>query len=100
MTSAAAMEGTVYLWAVREGLDQGRSSSWHHPPTSRDSLRRRGTDSSALSHADERHQIRRLHPEGASEAQRSARLETIESLARALRVQPAELMPPIRVRRR
>lgn len=33
-------------------------------------------------------------------AQRSATLETIEKLARALKVQPADLMPPLRPRRR
>jgi len=32
-------------------------------------------------------------------AERSATLETIEKLARALNVQPAELMPPLRKRR-
>lgn len=32
------------------------------------------------------------------QASRSAKLETIEKLARALRVQPADLMPPLRKR--
>ncbi|MEM7210314.1 MAG: helix-turn-helix transcriptional regulator [Pseudomonadota bacterium] len=48
----------------------------------------------------ERAGLHRTHVSLLERAQRSARLETIEQLARALGVQPAELMPRIRLRRR
>lgn len=44
--------------------------------------------------------LHRTHISLIERAQRSVRLETIESLARALRVQPADLMPLIRMRKR
>jgi transcriptional regulator with XRE-family HTH domain len=42
--------------------------------------------------------LHRTHISLIERGQRSARLETIQSLARALNVQPAELMPTIRIR--
>ncbi len=39
--------------------------------------------------------LHRTHISLIERGRRSARLETIEQLARALRIQPAELMPPI-----
>ena len=43
--------------------------------------------------------LHRTHVSLIERAQRSARLETIEQLAKALGVQPSDLMPRIRIRR-
>ena len=52
----------------------------------------RGLSQEELAHASALH---RTHISLIERGQRSARLETIEALARALQVQPAELMPEI-----
>ncbi|MEM1099695.1 MAG: helix-turn-helix transcriptional regulator [Planctomycetota bacterium] len=42
--------------------------------------------------------LHRTHVSLIERGQRSCRLETVEALAKALRVQPAELMPSVRLR--
>ena len=44
--------------------------------------------------------LHRTHISLIERAQRSVRIETIEKLAHALRIQPAEMMPPIRFRQK
>ena len=58
---------------------------------------RRGLSQEALAFAAGLH---RTHISLIERAHRSVRLETVETLARALRVQPGELMPEIRLRSR
>lgn len=43
--------------------------------------------------------LHRTHVSLIERGQRSVRLETVEALAKALRVQPSDLMPVIRIRR-
>lgn len=61
---------------------------------------REAREARGLSQEDLAHEagLHRTHISLIERGQRSARLETIEQLALALRIQPAELMPKIRLR--
>ena len=65
--------------------------------TYRQAREQRGLSPEELAHAAELHST---HVSLIESGGRSVRIETIERLAMAQRMQPAELMPPVKLRRR
>ena len=63
----------------------------------REARQRRGFTQEALAHAARLH---RTHISLIERGERSVRIETIERLAIALGTQPADLMPPVKLRGR